>query len=227
MGCHDKTKPTSNGPLPDQVAEGVFPGQCDPVYGCPPPREVVCVLVEKVYDECKNSEVTEDELVYYADVENPVVDVECKKVKLLDGPTCEVIRPGKVRVTFSYRVIAKVLFEDNTYTTISESFTVVKNFNIPRAGEEGLNVQCQIPFLECLECFIKDEELVQTDGYMNVLRTTIACCVAKYLLIKLTAKVQLLIPAYGFCPEPPDCDEVLGECPDFIAPWPPYPPQTR
>jgi hypothetical protein len=216
-GCGSKR----DGVFSNQVAD-VQLGQCDPVYGCPPPTEVVCIVVEKVYDECKYSEVNEDEFVYYASPDNPVIDVECKKVELVGEPYCEVVKPGRVRATFTYRIKTKIFFEDNTSTTLSQDVTVMKNLNIPRAGEEGLNVQCYVPFLECLTCFIRDEELVE-----GQIRTTIICCVGKFLLIKLKATVQLAIPAYGFCPEPPDCDEVLGECPDFIPPWPPFPPQDR
>lgn len=210
-----------------QVADNVRPGQCDPVQGCPPPTEVVCIVAEKVYDECKWSQVSEVEFVYKASKRNPVVDAECKKVKLLQGPECEVVRPGRVRVTFIYRIKTKIFFEDETSTVLSQDVTVIKNFYVPRAGEEGLHVQCYLPFIECLECFIRDEEELQEEKDKGDIKTTIVCCVGKFLLIKLKATVQLMIPAYGFCPEPPDCSEVLGECPDFHPEWPPYPPQDR
>lgn len=203
-------------------AADVLPGKCDPVYGCPPPTEVVCIVTEKVYDECKSTQVNEDQFIYFADVANPVVDTQCQKVELLDGPFCEVIRPGRVRVTFTYRVKTRIFFEDTTSTTLSQDVNVIKTFNLARAGEEGLHVQCYVPFIECLDCFISSEEQVN-----DQIQTTITCCVGKYILLKLKATVQLLIPAYGFCPEPPDCDEVLGECPDFQPEWPPFPPQDK
>ena len=216
-GCNKKGKR-----LDIQQVADVQPGQCDPVYGCPPPTELVCIVTEKVYDECKNTQVNEDEFVYYASIDNPITDVQCRKIKVLDGPCCEVVRPGRVRVTFTYRIKTKVFFEDDTSTTLSQDVNVIKNFNIPRAGEDGLHVQCYIPFIECLECFIQSEEEIE-----NQIKTTIICCAGIFLLLKLKATVQLLIPAYGFCPEPPDCDEVLGECPDFQPEWPPYPFQDR
>ncbi|NLN07896.1 MAG: hypothetical protein GX167_09795 [Firmicutes bacterium] len=206
---------------PDSIAD-VPIGQCDPVYGCPPPTEVVCVLVDKVYDECKNVQVDEVKFVYCADPENPVVDVICYKVELVDCPLCEVVSPGRVRVTVTYRVKVKLIFEDGSTQKLSEENTVVKIFNVARAGEPGLHLYCDVPFLECLQAFVKHEELEY-----ETLRTVIVACIGKYTLIKLLATVQLAIPAYGFCPEPPDCDEVLGECPDFNPEWPPYPPQSR
>lgn len=203
-----------------QVAD-VQPGQCDPVYGCPPPTEVVCILVDKVYDECKNIQVDEVEFIFEADPDNPVTDVICYNVEILDGPICDVLN-GRVRVTTTFRTTVRLILQDNSIQDLTEDTTIIKTFNMPRAGENGLFVICEIPFIECLQAFVKSEELEY-----EVLRTTIIACVGVYKLLKLLANVQLMIPAYGFCPEPVDCDQVLGECPDFSPEWPPYPPQTR
>lgn len=200
----------------------VVPGQCDPITGCPPPTEIVCIVTEKVYDECKSVQVNEDEFIFEADPDNPVVDANCLGAELLEGPFCEVIRPGRVRATFTYRVSVRIILDDGQTVTMYRDFTVTKSLNIPRAGEQNLTIHCSVPFLECLACFVRQEE----PDY-DFIKTTIICCVGKFLLIKVKALVQLLVPAYGFCPEPPDCDEVLGECPDFNPPWPPFPPQDR
>ena len=85
----------------DQIAD-VQIGPCDPIYGCPPPTEVVCLLVDKVYDECKNVQVDEVEFCYEACPENPIVDVLCYKVEIIDGHSCEIVSQGRVRVTVSY-----------------------------------------------------------------------------------------------------------------------------
>ncbi|MCL5981020.1 MAG: hypothetical protein M1571_00585 [Firmicutes bacterium] len=213
-----------------QVAD-VEPGRCDPYLGCPPPTEVVCIVTEKVYDECKKIEVNEDEFCYITKPDCPIKDVICLCAELLCEPECEVPSPGRVRVTFSYKVTIRLFFETKPFVDLSKVVTVIKNFHIPRAGEDGLHVQCYVPFIECLDAFIRAEELDNNDGSENEnspeIKTIIIACVGKYILIKVKAKVQLLIPAYGFCPEPPDCDEVLGLCPDFRPEWPPFPLQTR
>lgn len=202
----------------------VHPGPCDPYLGCPPPTEIVCIKVDKVYYECKNIQVNEDEFEYCPEENCPVVDVSCYKVELIAEPCCEVVKPGLVSVSFQYKVTVRLFFPttcDPAFKDLSQVITVTKLFNIPRAGEEGLHVQCYVPFLECLDAFISAVDPV------NYSKVTILACVGKYILIKLKATVQLMIPAYGFCPEPPDCDEVFGICPDFRPEWPPYPPQTR
>lgn len=201
-GCGKETRTFSACQLAD-----IQPGPCDPVYGCPPPTEIVCIVTEKVYDECKNTQVNEEEFIVMAIADNPVVRAECKKVKLLNGPVCDDSLPGLIRVTFTYRLKIKVYFENDASTTLSRDVTVAKNFNVARAGEEGLDVKCVIPFIECLRCFVKSEE----EAEFGRIETTIVCRVAKLLVIKLTAKVQLLIPAYGYSPEPPDCEEDPGE----------------
>ena len=212
----------------------VQPGPCDPYLGCPPPTEIVCIKVDKVYYECKNIQVNEDEFEYTPTPECPVLDVSCYKVELYSlksltntnngpEPCCEVVKPGLVSVTFRYKVTIRLFFPntcDPAFTDLYQIITVTKLFNIPRAGEEGLHVQCYVPFLECLDAFISAVD-------PETGRVTIIACVGKYILIKLKATVQLMVPAYGFCPEPPDCDEVFGICPDFRPEWPPYPPQIR
>jgi hypothetical protein len=180
-------------------------------------------VTEKVYDECKSTQVNEEEFIVMAKADNPVVRAECKKVKLLKDPVCDDSQPGRVRVTFTYGVKIKVFFENDTSTTLSRDVTVIKNFNVSRAGEEGLGVHCVIPFIECLRCSVESEE----EAEYGKIKTTLVCCVANLIVIKLTATVQLLIPAYGYSPEPPDCDEVLDEGSDFDPPWPPFPPQDR
>jgi hypothetical protein len=215
-GCHKE-----KGTFVTHKVAYIQPGQCDSIHGCPPPTEIVCIVTEKVYNQCKNIQANDDEFIVMAKADNRVVRAECKKVKLLGDPVCEDRQPNEVRITFTYRVKIKVFFENDTSTTLSRDVTVIKNFNVPRAGEEGLNVQCIIPFIECLKCFVKSEEEAEYDK----IKTTIVCCLAKLLVITLKATVQLLIPAYGFCPEPPDCEEVLSECLDFQPPWPPFPPQ--
>jgi hypothetical protein len=199
----------------------IQPGPRGSVNGCPPPTEIVCIVTEKVYDECKSTQVNEEEFIVMAKAGNPVVRTECKKIKLLNGPVCDNSIPGSVCVTFTYQVKIKVFFRNDTSATFSRDVTVVKNFNVFRAGGKGLEVQCFIPFIECLRCDVKREK--ETEH--GTIETTIVCSVANLLVIKLTATVQLLIPAYGFSPEPPNCDEISGEDSDFDPPWPPLPPQ--
>jgi len=82
-----------------------------------------------------------------------------------------------------------------------------------RADEKDLVAQCEV-FLECVECFVS--------GFQEV-----TCCIGKLIVFKLVALVQLLVPAYGFCPEPDLCPQVEAECPEFDPGWPPFSPQEE
>lgn len=192
-------------------------GPCDPIYGAPPPKEIVCIQVDKIYQECKKVQVNEIEIIRHA--EQAVTDVICLGVELLDTE-CKVVAPGRVKVCFKYKIRVKLIYEDQSYEEVSHIVEEEKTVFLSRAGEQGLEVKCEI-YLECLECFVDEV----TDPNHGRICSTIICCVGKLILVKLFAHVQLLIPAYGFCPQPPECEEVLDICPDFDPQWPPYPPQ--
>lgn len=194
------------------------PGPCDPVYGAPPPTEIVCIQVDKIYQECKKVLVDEVEIEHQAGM--AVTDVVCLDVKLI-SEDCYVVAAGRVKVQFTYKIKARLIYEDQSSQEITHIVEVDKTVFLARAGEEGLDVKCDI-FLECLECFV-DEVVDPVNN--NLVQSNIICCIGKLILVKLFAHVQLLIPAYGFCPEPPECEQVLAICPDFDPQWPPYPPQ--
>lgn len=194
------------------------PGPCDPVYGAPPPTEIVCIQVDKIYQECKKVLVDEVEIEHQAGM--AVTDVVCLDVKLI-SEDCYVVAAGRVKVQFTYKIKARLIYEDQSSQEITHVVEVDKTVFLARAGEEGLDVKCDI-FLECLECFV-DEVVDPVNN--NLVQSNIICCIGKLILVKLFAHVQLLVPAYGFCPEPPECEQVLAICPDFDPQWPPYPPQ--
>ncbi len=206
-----------------QLTNSIIPGPCDPVYGCPPPTEIVCIVAEMVYDQYKSVRVNKDEFIFEADPDNPVSEVTCRNAELLDGPHCMATKAGRVRVTFTYRINLQITLLDDQVIDLYKDFTVTNDYHIPRAGEQRLRLRCSVPFLECLSGVVKYEE----PDY-DFIKTVIICCIGIFVLIKLTSAVQLMIPAYGFCPEPPDCEEVLAgeEYPDLF-PWLPYPPEAR
>lgn len=100
--------------------------------------------------------------------------------------------------------------------TFPEDF---RKFFLSRAGEPGLKCQVEI-FAECTQCFISGRDL--STGEI----TTIDCCFTFTLIGKLFSEVQLLIPAYGYCPLPPECFPPLAVCPTIIPTGIPYPPES-
>jgi hypothetical protein len=179
----------------------------------PPPTEITCIKVKKVYNECMHSQV--DEVLIEFENEGNAADLtaQCGVVKVLEQ-SCKVIREGLVKVKATLEVSCRLDGIEE-----SEEFTIEKTLRLSRAGEKGLEVQCQI-LPKCLSCFVSGEEEDEEEVI-----TLVTACVGILILVKLVAEVQLLVPAYGFCPEPPECEEVLNLCPDFNPAWPPYPSQ--
>lgn len=101
-----------------------------------------------------------------------------------------------------------------------------RTVTLSRAGEPQL--QCEVDiFLSCLMCILEKKEYNlskdKKERHLSV-EKVVECCINKVIIFKLLAEVQLMVPSYGFCPEPPDCEEVIaGECPEAEEEWPPYP----
>ena len=174
----------------------------------PPPTVIERVKVDKVYEECKQVDVNEITFDLPAEfVNNELIDVECLDVYLHPRVECTIPNNGLVRTKFWYWV----LYSINNQKAWHGPIEFTKTVRLQRAGERGLKPQCEV-FLECLDAFVLDNQIV--------------LCIGKLILFKLFAHVQLLIPAYGFAPQPPECPpEPLEECPEFDPEWPPYPPQ--
>ncbi|MBC7343532.1 MAG: hypothetical protein H5U02_13990 [Clostridia bacterium] len=192
----------------------VVPGPCNPVTGCPPPTEIVCIKVDKVYEECRQT-LTNVETVDLATVTPPpvgtITSVECVSAQVTVGPTCTILPGGRVRVTFSYTYTIRWTDDLGPHLYTSPAIPMEITVRMARAGEPGLLPQCEV-YLDCVESFLSDA-------------TVVTSCIGKLILFKLYSHVQLMVPSYGFCPQPPEC-QVAGQCPTWEAPWPPYPPQT-
>ncbi|OWZ82955.1 hypothetical protein [Natranaerobius trueperi] len=181
----------------------MYPGPIENPEHFPPPVAIDCIKVDKVYEECKFTDVNELDITL--DDIDQLTDVECISVEVIEKK-CEIVYDDKVRLWIKYEVTYEVNGETRSHVETFEKIVV-----LARAGEDGLEPQCEV-FLECLDAFV-------------LKNNTIKLCIGKLLLFKLIAHVQLLVPVYGFCPEPKEC-QVAGECPEFDPIWPPYPEQS-
>jgi len=235
----------------ERYREVVEPGPCPP-QGCPPPTEIVCIKTKKVYQECKQADVFElpvnmlnpqgvctgNRLTPPAGA-TAIVDCQLEplfmsfedcdgkknKVDSADATSnthkvksCCEVQDGRIRFNLNRPIVVRVtLTFDNgqTRTGCVEIPEFSKTVGIPRAGTHPM-FRCQVDLWvdRCLLCFI--EELPGPDE--------IRCCINVILAFKLFAEVQLLVPAYGFC-QPPECEEVLGQCPPAVDGGLPFPPQ--
>jgi len=199
----------------------VKPGKCPVIDGipqCPPPTEIDCIKVNKVLQECKEADVEKIIFTLHKPVHRNDIDrIECASAKIVSNVVCSIPQPGRVSVDFDLEVKSKVVLTDGTIIPLCKTVHVFKSVRLSRAGEPALKCEVDVPLVGCLECFVSKVE----DGCV----TEITCCIGKLLLFKLISEVQLMVPTYGYCAEPPECQNTLGECPVFEPPWPPYPPQ--
>ena len=200
----EHTEELRSGVLPVDEATGL------PV--CPPPREIMSVRLDRIYNECKHTAVSEIPIAIVPQVKGN--RVECVSAKV-ENIRCEA-EDELVTVTYDLSVTFQLLKGDRVVTTITEKIlNETKSVGLARAGEQGLTCEVDI-YPECLLCFISCNNV---GGYIN----EVVCCVGILFVFRLVAPVQVLIPAFGFCPEPPECGVVAGVCPDFRPKWPPYP----
>ena len=183
--------------------------------------KTACIIVDKVYFQCQQRECIEDVRVkiphgcipkfeFLDVIFNPgeIVRGTLVITDIQNRPNFRRVR-FKVKVTFTARI-------KNTTTGAIENVTgelqpIQKDIvlYIPEARDE-------FTFKVVVETLSKSlTEPVFDDG---VLIFTIGV----FMITKVVGKVQLLIPEYGFCPAPPDCedfqpDEICDEfkCADF------------
>ncbi len=196
--------------------EGVMGGQVIPGPLHPPipdPIEAVCVQVEKIYDACSQKRCPEVPFKNLAHEPSSIIEcttsdfeVECNLVQIQDDPPL-------VRANVAYSYLVTVVYKDTSGVerTVSTTVEHEKSVVLFGTGEMFCKVEA---VLECLGCDI-------------ISPTRILCEVGEFLVIKSALEVQLLIPSYGFCPTPPECEELPTRCEAFLeAPPPPlFPPQ--
>ncbi len=177
-----------------------------------------CIIVDKVYASCQQREC-------FPTIEEKI---DCKTFKDLHFKSGFIVpntliitdienKPQFSRVRFTLRVPYNIVYTDNTS---EEKFLpdIQKDviLFIPDARDE-------------FEFRIVVETSSKELGTPTVVDGILTFAVGVFIIIKVVGTVQLLIPAFGFCPEPPECEEFSPEdiCDDFdYAPFPDFfPPQ--
>ncbi len=171
----------------------------------PPPAEIDCIIARKVYWSCKKTLISEEMVDVSAFAEGEISCARCIRANLFVDPkhpfTVTKIA-GTERVRLSFYFTCTVKFADSASNKAVTSPPILYEAVHPVASlvrDRRIGVTADI-YLECLECFVSD-------------RHRITCCIGKIISLQLTAPVQLLIPTYGFCPDPDYCRPVTGNCP--------------
>ena len=169
----------------------VTPGPC-PTTGCPAPTEIDCIWVDKVFGSCQTVLTLNATTTACL---SPVSSVTC------GTPTCNAITtvPGPDSFsTITYLVSVPVTFSCGLI--IGDTVTLTGTTSATLYNPPGTTPAC-LPF--SVSC---TASLVGTTTYL----TAVVC-----LDLKTIARVQLLVPSYGYCVDTP-CT-TTPQCP---APFP-------
>ncbi|MGV8146852.1 MAG: hypothetical protein ACLKAK_06210 [Alkaliphilus sp.] len=178
------------------------------------PETYACIIVDKVYDHCQQRVCFEDisiELPVGADFE--FVDILFSPGVIVPGSLFVIplpLEPNFSRIRFKI-LIAFIIRVKNLDTgaiieipgELPEINKDVKMY-VPEARDEF-----------AFEIVIETSSQLLTDPMQDNGSLTFA--VGVFIIIKVVGKVQLYIEEFGFCPEPPECEEFIPEdiCIDF------------
>lgn len=203
------------------------PGRIDPEALCKC-LERVCIQVNKVYDSCLQQETMTDVQITLKDVDGipfipPLTFTGCRSTStkgILKDTTITRLedRPNFARVRTKVHIPVEITFEDvNGKKGTARGFVVVPKDVILYVPNESV-----IPFhLESIVSAIcVSGEFVKCDP----LTVVVDICIT--IILKIVAKVELLIPAYGFCEIPP-CEEFSDNVCDEFFRLPLFPPQLE
>lgn len=199
----------------------------------PPPREIACIWVTKIYDACSQKECEEfffGDLSLPADAPLENLVVECRIQPCSESFFDWIIEPidegplGRVRVRVC--AVLEIIIRDSenpsNFTTNFEEVCFWKEVILYAPDPIHMKVLVESIF-ESLTCV--GEVLAEDEDEDFFVTATIGA----FIIVKTALKVQLLVPAFGFCPVPPECEELGDVCEQFLQrPFPPFfPPQLN
>ena len=169
-------------------------------------KEVDCIIVDKVYAQCQNREC-------FTSIEIDTGDSTFRSIKFEPG----FIIPGTLsvedipnkphfkRVRFKLRIPYVMTLADGS--TIEGNLPDIDKdiiLFIPEARDEFQ-----------FEIVIETSSSILGQPIISEGKVTFA--VGVFVIIKVVGRVQLLIPTFGFCPEPPQCVDFSQDniCEDF------------
>lgn len=195
---------------------------------CPPVP--VCVIVEKVFDSCLQRECFSNVSVCLpAGGVPPFTFIQMTFLNAVIVPKSIVItpipsRPNYSRVQFTVQIPYTLKLQDSTGKLLTVTGCL---------PEINKDIVLYFPTTRPEFDFnLRVETRTEVLNSPLFTANTIELAIGSFLISKITGPVQLQIPEYGFCPEPPPCEEFIPEnpCDDFQeAPFPVdfFPPQRQ
>ncbi|NHM26775.1 YncE family protein [Desulfofundulus sp. TPOSR] len=182
-------------------------------------KESVCILVDKVYTSCEQRECFPEVNITLP----PGGPYVFQSIRFHNGtivPGSLVITPIPSRPNFSRVQMTVSIAFTATVLNTSTGATVTVDGTLPNILKDI--VLFIPPARDEVDLTIAVEtrsELLCTPVVSDL---TLTIQVGVFLVIKVLGKVQLLVPAFGFCPEPPPCEPFFEKkvdvCANFLNP---------
>jgi hypothetical protein len=218
----------------------------------PDPSELVCIEVPKVFDQClikrclvyddgRDTDATDEELRSNP-LENPRIFTGCRdfELKLTSVEKIPLTRnPSYKKVIVSFTISFYADFIDASGQTKCELFEINRTEVISKLYCPDSIAQISASFVPTGKSKDLDSEIIKLEMVAEALDGTFVkndtctfldITLGFHLIVKCELIVQLLIPAYGFCPVPKQCEEEPEEdaCEKFErAPVPKFFPDQK
>lgn len=196
------------------------------------PTELACIWVDKIYDACSQRECEEfffEDLNFPPGAESYTLECSIKpcsetfydwSIEPIDEGPLGIVR---VRVCAVLQIIIRDAEDPANYTVNCEEVCFLKEVILYAPDPIHMEVLVESIF-EALTC-----ELVEENNTSELLCPVVVATIGAFIVVKTALRVQLLVPAFGFCPTPPECEELGDVCEQFLErPFPPFfPPQLN
>ncbi len=184
----------------------ITPGPCSS-GGCPPPTEIVCIEVTKVYDSCFQAETLAATATVAPAISGTVVSGGCTVI----GTSCTLVSSTPAPVPPNPAPPATPVFMNLT-------FNVVVSGTVDVLSAAGLSVGAfQVSQLKTITLFAPSGVSTQCEISANCTVTSISgnlvnISVDVCEVFKTVFQAQLLVPSYGLC-TPSPCSVSPLVCP--------------
>ncbi|MDR5658092.1 hypothetical protein RH915_01185 [Serpentinicella sp. ANB-PHB4] len=179
-----------------------------------------CIIAKKVYAQCQQRACFENlEVKLPCDGTYEFVDIKFLPGKIFD----EVITPIPNRTNFKrarFRVVIKYRLRVRNIET--GSIVEIKG-QLPDILKDIVLFMPESRDEFNFKLVLETATQLLADPFDN--SKTLVLAVGVFIIVKVVGEVQLLIPAFGFCPEPDECEAFLPDdvCKDFdVAPFPDF-----
>jgi hypothetical protein len=196
------------------------------------PTELACIWVDKIYDACSQRECEEfffEDLNFPPGAESYTLECSIKpcsetfydwSIEPIDEGPLGIVR---VRVCAVLQIIIRDAEDPTNFTVNCEEVCFLKEVILYAPDPIHMEVLVESIF-ESLTC-----ALVEENNLSELLSPVVVATIGAFIVVKTALRVQLLVPAFGFCPTPPECEELGDVCEQFLErPFPPFfPPQLN